>query len=207
MIIVGAQGFAKEVLDIVISLKKWQRSEIVFFDNINLKENHLYEFPILHSEKDVSAHFLKFGKEFTLGMGNPLIRKKLNNLFLKFGGKETSLTSPKTTIGNFDTTIGKGTIICEGSIITNSVKIGNNCLINLNTTIGHDSSIGNFVEICPNVSISGNCIIGEGSFIGTGAILLPGITLGKYVTVGAGTVVTKNFPDESKIVGIPSKLI
>ena len=53
---------------------------------------------------------------------------------------------------------------------------------------------------------TGDIVIGKGSWIGANAIIFPGVTLGKCCVVGAGSVVTKSFPDYSVIIGIPAKL-
>ncbi|MDO9261728.1 MAG: hexapeptide transferase, partial [Flavobacteriaceae bacterium] len=55
--------------------------------------------------------------------------------------------------------------------------------------------------------ISGNCTIGSYAQIGTNATILPNITIGKNVIIGAGSVVTKNIPDNCLAVGIPAKII
>jgi len=207
MIIIGAKGFAKEVLEIILK-NGLNKKEIAFFDNINSNNNLLFgQFKILHTNEEVFDWFQKTDNTFTLGVGNPIIRKKLFDLFDSFGGKSINIISKLSSIGSFETEIDSGTIVCDGVRITNSVKIQKNCLINLNSTIGHDCIIGNFVEICPNVSISGNCIIGNNTFIGTGATINPNIILGKNVIIGAGSVVTKNIPDNSTAVGVPAKII
>ena len=77
-------------------------------------------------------------------------------------------------------------------------------MVNLSCTIGHDTTIGEFVEICPNVSISGRCTIGNLVFIGTGATILPDITIGNNSVVAAGSVVTKDVPDNVLVAGIPA---
>lgn len=50
-------------------------------------------------------------------------------------------------------------------------------------------------------------IIGENSFIGAGAIILPGSIIGKNCIIGAGAVVKGNIPENSVVVGNPSKII
>lgn len=207
MIVVGAKGFAKEVLELLINAN-YNVGAISFYDDVNIDSHKLFnQFNILHSYEEVKDWFTKTNTEFILGVGNPFIRRNLNEKFKKLGGVSVTLISENATVGSYDTVIGNGTSICDGVRITNSVKIGNNCLINLNTTIGHDCNIGDFVEICPNASISGNCIIGKNSFIGTGAIINPGIEIGEGVIIGAGAVVTKNISSNCTAVGVPANVI
>mgnify|MGYP001176433233 FL=1 len=50
-------------------------------------------------------------------------------------------------------------------------------------------------------------IIGKNCWIGANAVILPGVELGDYVIVGAGAVVTKSFPNNVVIGGVPAKII
>jgi len=47
----------------------------------------------------------------------------------------------------------------------------------------------------------------EGVSIGASATILPGVTLGKYCMVGAGSVVTKDVPPFTLVVGNPAKFV
>ena len=44
-------------------------------------------------------------------------------------------------------------------------------------------------------------------WIGGGAIILPGVTIGNGAVVGAGSVVTKDVPDNTVVAGNPAKII
>ncbi|MNQ33455.1 putative acetyltransferase EpsM [compost metagenome] len=207
MLVVGAKGFAKEVLEILIQSDNIDN--IAFYDDINLEIGDLLynRFPILKNENQVRDFFEKFGNKFTIGVGGPALRKRLYDKFIMLGGDFTSTISKNAIIGSFGNQINKGSNLMQNVVLTNDIYIGIGVIINQISSIGHDVKIYDFCEICPNVAISGNCEIGEFSFIGTGAIILPKVKIGKNVIVGAGTLVSKDLPDNCVAVGIPAKII
>ncbi|WP_417237080.1 MULTISPECIES: acetyltransferase [Flavobacteriaceae] len=207
MLIVGAKGFAKEVLQVQHQLK--DINNLVFFDNLNKDiTDKLYDcFPVLRNEEAVITYFREIDNRFTIGIGSSKNRKKLYDYMKRLGGVPTSTISPFSHIGNYQVQVGEACNIMTGTVITNDISIGKGCLINLNCTIGHDSQIGDFVELSPNVNVSGKCEIGSFTTIGTNATILPNIKIGENCIIGAGTVVTKNIPNNSVVVGIPGKVI
>ena len=206
MLIIGAKGFAKEVLEVLFQNDTLEN--IFFYDDVNnnLPEKLYDRFPILKNIEEAENYFEVISKEFTIGIGNPVLRKKLSEKFSRIGGVYTSTISPKAIIGHFGNKICNGSNIMSGTVITNDVHIGKGCLINLNCTIGHDTILNEFVELSPGVNVSGNCIIGAYSNIGTNAIILPKVTIGSNVIVAAGAVVTKNMPDNCMVIGMPASI-
>lgn len=49
--------------------------------------------------------------------------------------------------------------------------------------------------------------IGEDTLVGIHAIIMPGVRVGKQVIVGAGSVVTKDVPDNCIVAGNPARVI
>lgn len=208
MIIVGAKGFAKEVLEI-FHLKK-KLDNICFYDDINTQDvDYVFnKFPILRSEEEVSIYFKrKNSNKYTIAIGNPHRRYLIFKKFQSLGGQFSSVISPQARIGNYDISIGIGSNILSNAIISNSATIGKGCLIYYNAIITHDCKLGSFVELSPGATLLGRSKIGDYSQIGSNATILPDIKIGKNVLIGAGAVVTSNIPDNSVAVGIPAKII
>jgi sugar O-acyltransferase (sialic acid O-acetyltransferase NeuD family) len=208
MLIIGAKGFAKEVLEILY--QKNDLKNIAFYDDSNEDvKGFLFErFSIIKNMIDVKQFFNNtHDNKFTIGIGGPLLR---NNMYLRFkdaGGIFTSTISPFSHIGHFGNHILEGCNIMTGTVITNEIQIGRGVLLNLNCTIGHNSVIGNFVEMSPGVHVSGNCTIGNYVTIGTNASILPKLKIGNNTVIGAGSVVTKDLPANCLAIGVPAKVI
>lgn len=88
---------------------------------------------------------------------------------------------------------------CFGHLIT----IGNNVTITNSVILAHDASTKKEL----GYSKIGCVDIGDNVFIGYGCIILPGIKIGSKVVVGAGTVVSKNIPDNVVVAGNPYRVI
>lgn len=206
MLIIGAGGFAKEVLEVIH--RQNQIENLVFYDDISDDERGLLfnKFRILKSIREASVYFKTIDNRFTIGIGNPELRKKLYDKFTDLGGTFTSVIHD-SNVGSYDVHIGKGSNVLTGVTISNSVKIGIGAILYYNSIITHDCSIGDFVEISPGAIVLGRCKIGNYCQIGANSTILPDISLGNNVIVGAGTVVTKDVPDNCVVIGSPGRII
>ena len=50
-------------------------------------------------------------------------------------------------------------------------------------------------------------IVEDGASVGTSVTVLAGVRIGKNAIIGAGSVVTKDVPDNAIVGGIPAKVI
>ena len=204
MLIIGAKGFAKDILEIL--QHNDELSQLVFYDDLNSdgKDDLFGEFPIIKSIEEAAEYFSNVDARFSIGLGNPDLRCEMYHKFTTLGGILHSTISPKTDIGHYDVTIGQGCNILSGVKISNSVAIGMGTMIYYNSIINHDVVIGMFVEISPGAMVLGKCKIGNFTHIGSGAIILPEVIIGNYVKIAAGAVVTHDMPDNVMIAGVPA---
>lgn len=113
----------------------------------------------------------------------------------------------KVNIMDKNIEIGKGSVICSGSILTTNIKLGKFSQINLNTTIGHDTKIGNFFTSAPGVNISGKCIIGDNVYMGTNSSVKNNISICDNVIIGLNSGIVKNIDEAGTYIGTPAKKI
>lgn len=207
MLIVGAKGFAKEVLEVVRQLD--ELDNLVFFDDVNedAPDKLFGQFPVLRTIREVAIYFKTIDCRFTIGIGNPLLRKNIYDKFINLGGKFTSVISSSASIGAYDVRIGTGSNILTGSILANGSILGKGCIVYYNSVITHDCVVGDFVELSPSITLLGRSVIGSYSQIGSSATILPDIKVGENVIIGAGSIVIKDLPDNCVAVGIPAKII
>jgi bifunctional UDP-N-acetylglucosamine pyrophosphorylase/glucosamine-1-phosphate N-acetyltransferase len=87
------------------------------------------------------------------------------------------------------------------------VKLGHFSYIG-DTTIGENSNIGAGTITCNFDGESKHeTIIGKGVFIGSDTMLVAPLTLGDGSRTGAGSVVTKDVPENTLVAGIPARAI
>ena len=206
MVILGAGGFAKEILEIIE--KKHPIEEIVFFDDVSKHSPEFIfnKYRILKTKEYLQDYFNVQSPEFVLGLGNPKIRAMMTEMASNLGGKLSNAIDDNASIGKY-CTIGDGATILIQACISNSVSIGKAPLIYYNSVITHDCTIGDYVELSPGSTLLGRVSVGNFTQIGANATVLPDLKIGNNCIIGAGAVVTKDVADNQIVIGNPARFL
>lgn len=206
--IYGAGGFAREVAWLLLAHENYGFNEIVghIEDGADgtRELNGLPVFSLEHVRSEYPSALV------SVAVGDPSLRRKLVEKAEKAGFGFATLTHHSIEMSSFNT-IGTGSIICCGSILTVNIAIEEQVHINLDCTIGHDVKIGAFSTLSPGVHVSGNVHIGKNVYIGTGANIINGtadspLVIGNGCVIGAGACVTSHTEKNALYAGVPATL-
>lgn len=117
--------------------------------------------------------------------------------------------------------IGANTIISKDVYIDHGVTIGKNCKIQNSVSVYNGVTIEDNVFVGPNASFTNDrvprafntewkitpTLVKEGASIGANATIICGVVLGEYSMVAAGSVVTKDVPPYTLVMGNPARVV
>lgn len=202
LVIVGAGGFGREVLDIVVAcnLQSEKYEFLGFLDDGFVRLDLLERRRV--SLLGTSVVLAGISASYVIGIGDGAVRASLAE---RFGDvPAATLVHPSATVGG-DVRVSPGVIIAAGARVTTNIDLHEHVHLHVNCTVGHDTVMGPFASVFPGATVSGNVVVGRGATIGTGANVLPGVTIGDGAFVGAGAVVTQDVASRVIVVGSPAR--
>lgn len=200
LIVIGAGGYAKSVLD---SVDIYNYEVIGFLDESTKKKTHI-GYPILAN----SLNDIKCMKQYVyfIAIGNNEKRKVWFNKLKEHGLRiinvvdRTAIISPKAILGT-------GCFIGKFAVVNSKAIVGDDCVINTRALVEHGCTVAAHANLSTNSVINGDVCVGEGSFIGSCSVTIGQLKIGDWSTVGAGAVVIHDVGNHVTVAGVPAKII
>ena len=198
IIIIGAGGFAKQVIEVC------ELTNIKIRGLINdFAFGHLLGHSILGDMKYLSILLLNEPHlKIFCGIGDVMVREKIFNLY---PDNFVNCIHPDSKISSYSKIEGTGNYIGPGVCVMQDVIIGNNNIIDPLVVLSHDSHIGDHNHLAAHCCLLGRVVIKDRNLIGSNSTILPKLTLGSNNILGAGAVLTKSKEDNKILVGVPAR--
>lgn len=171
-------------------------------DDTNKIGSKFCDLPVLGKINDLKKNK---NTSVVLGIANPKIKKSILER-IGNGFHFPNFISKNAWISN-KVTIGNGVIIYPNVSINHETIIEDFVVINMNCAIGHNSTIEKCCSLAPGVNFAGFTYVEPFVEIGIGVSTIQKIKIGKGSIIGGQTMLVKDVPKESKVVGNPGKII
>ncbi len=200
LVIVGASGHGREVAHTFL-LNHDSRDFLGFLDDGRTGMT-AEGWPILGQTLD----WTRWKQcDFVVGINDPRTRRRVVSCMQSLGDPNWgSVIHPSVSV-HTSTRFGHGVMILGGVEMTVNITIGSFASINRLVALGHDCVLGEYTSIAPLASISGNVVVGNGVDIGTSASIRQGLSLANGCGIGMGSVVVRDVPANTLVVGNPAK--
>ena len=207
IVIYGAGGFGMEVAWLIedINQKALLWNLLGFLDDDRSKWGmEYYGYRVLGGQDYLAS--LSGHVNIAVAIGSPSGRRTVVHSLSRFNVSFPALIHPSVIMSG-SVVVSEGVIMAAGSVLTVEIKIGAHVHIDTSCTIGHETVIGSYVRLNPSSSVAGNVILKDFSYVGSNATIIQGLTIGCNTTIGAGSVVIDDLPDNVVAVGNPARII
>ncbi|MBC7980413.1 MAG: acetyltransferase [Armatimonadetes bacterium] len=208
ILVFGASGYAKVVIDILDKSGEWEISGIIDERGASGAVSW-FGYPILGADADLPIIVEEKEVEHgIIAVGDNFLRNKIYLKILSLCPQFQLGTAihPNASIAK-GAVIAEGTVISAGAVVNSDSRIGRCCIVNTRASLDHDSSMGDFSSLAPGVAMGGNVHVGAFSAVCIGAVVKHGIVIGEHSVVGAGSIVMGDIPPLSVSYGQPCRFV
>ena len=200
VVILGAGRHGRNAADIF----RWMERPILgFLDDTQSPGTKIVDIEVLGGFARAQDLLDRAGMH--VAIGNPVIRRQLSEDIRGRGGVLASAIHPSTVISPY-ARLGDGLFIAPYVRLASRCTIGSGCILDPYCTVGGDSDLGPYVMMAAHCSLVAGSRIGAGAFVGT-HVSIHGVSVGASSIVGAGSVVTRDLPENVRAFGTPARVV
>lgn len=203
IIIVGAGGFGREMLEIIKEINRIEPTwNIKGFINDIPGTLDKYpcgkEYKILGSIKDWQPANDEY---FAMAVTDPKGKQKIAETLKAKGARFATIISPRAFIADY-VTMGEGCVITSFSVEENA-KLGNFVTV-AGSMLGGTCEVGDYTTTTGFANLT-TAKIGSRVFVGSHSVILNELKVGDDAVICAGSIVFNNVKPGTKVWGSPAK--
>jgi sugar O-acyltransferase (sialic acid O-acetyltransferase NeuD family) len=207
LLLVGANGFARETLEAVSALNAvaptW-RCLGILDDDPHLHGRLVGGVPVIGPVEAVRDQPEPQVVICTGRPDNSASRRLIAERLDLAEDRYATILHPTATVGR-SCRVGAGSVLLAHVDLTADVAIGRHVAVMPQVVLAHDVQIGDFATVASGARLAGGCRVAEGAYIGSGACLREALTVGERAMVGMGSVLTRNVPADRLWFGVPAR--
>ena len=204
LVIYGAGGLGREILDIARSLPDGH-AEILFADD------GMEPGAVVAGHRVIGGfdHLCELSRQATsvvIGLGKPAIRAQIWQRLRDAGVLPATVIDP-TAVVRPSATVKPGAVIGANVFISCGAVVHENAVIGTGAMVAHDAEIGPHSAVRPLAIVNGTARLGEASEIGAGAIVMPGRRVADHAIVAMGAAAFVDVGPNVTVIGNPARIL
>lgn len=203
LLLIGASGLALEAINIVRALDP--RTELRILDDDPARwGSDVGGVPVVG---DVDKVLDYPDHQVIVCVGHGSLRRRIVDRASRRGlvqGRFATLLHPAIRLPD-GCTVGGGSILMEGVVLTAGVTVGHHVLMMPHVTLTHGNTVHDHATLCAGVALGGDVSVGAGAYVGMNACVRERLHVGRDATLGMGSVLLEDLPDGETWVGAPAR--
>ncbi|MFP5416439.1 MAG: NeuD/PglB/VioB family sugar acetyltransferase [Actinomycetes bacterium] len=202
LVLVAASGLAREVLSVCDALGR--RVDAILDDHPGKQGTTVAGVRVFGPVESVTSFP---DAEVLICAGKGTSRRAIAARLAAQGLEErryATLVDPTVRIPR-SCTVGVGTILLAGVVLTADVTIGRHAVCMPHVTLTHDVVLEDYATLTAGVSLAGGVRVGEAAYVGMNASAREGVTIGAEAILGMGAALIGDQPGGSVYTGVPAR--
>lgn len=205
IVIIGAGGHGKVVLDIVRAAGKYEAAGFVD-SSADRAGKMIGGLPIFGPANVLPKLWQRGIRAAVVAIGDSRARQQYAALLREQRFELVNAIHPTAGISP-TATLGRNIVVAAQAAVCTEARIDDSVILNTACVVDHECEVGEGSHICPGAHLAGRVRVGRSAWVGIGANVIQCLSIGDHATIGAGAAVIRDVPNYSTVVGVPARVI
>lgn len=196
LLIMGAGGHAKSLIDLVRQANRFQLAGVVDDDP---SEIQVLGVPVLGTSVVLASLFDRGIRLIANGVGGTNSNRARPEIFERlasYGFAFPTLVHPRAAVEP-SALLEAGVQVFGSAFVGSDARVGIGAIINTGAIVSHDCRIGEYAHLTPGAILAGHVEVGVGALVGMGVTTTVGVKIGAWAKIGNSARILGDVPAHS----------